>query len=258
LVRNQTGILTLPHQSPKPVLGARHTIPESPKDTPGMNIFAYRSSARRRMEKEANITTETKVRKKSFYLDTACTSRKTPDAGHLPNNTKCSGCVKSGSQQSMDIVSKGDVIMECILRDELVSSFHVCNVLHIPKLEHAVTLWRKLQTKGYSEFGEEYFISINKGTKVMFEAVFDGNLFNIPQILQSALITYDLWNQTLGHLAPSSMDQALKLYPDTNIPPMAKDFICSSCVKSKIVKGFLLSTSSKDRNKLDPVYSGLS
>jgi hypothetical protein len=47
-VRSQQGIPTLPHQSRKPARGARNIIPESPKDIPGMNVFAYRNSTRRR------------------------------------------------------------------------------------------------------------------------------------------------------------------------------------------------------------------
>jgi len=92
----------------------------------------------------------------------------------------------------MEIEGKGNVIMECVLRDGTVSSFRVCDVLHVPKLGHPPISWRKLRTKGYTEFGEGDFIPINKGTKVMFEAVFDGNLFKIPEISQSAHITYEV------------------------------------------------------------------
>jgi len=108
----------------------------------------------------------------------------------------------------MEIEGKSDVILECVLRDGSVSSFRLCDVLYDFKLGHPLILWRKSGTKGYTEFGEGDFISINKGTKVMFEAVFDGNLFKIPEISQSAHITYDFWHQTLRHLAQSSMDKA--------------------------------------------------
>jgi len=174
------------------------------------------------------------------------------------NYTKCSGFVKFSSQESMEIEGKGDVIMECVLRDGSVSSFRVCDILHVPKLGHSLISWRKLRTKGYTEFGEGDFISINKETKVMFEAVFDGNLFKIPEISQSAHITYDFWHQALGHLAPSSMDHAIKLYSDTDIPAKPKDFICSSCVKSNMTRKSRPSTSGKKRNKLDLVHSDLS
>jgi len=36
----------------------------------------------------------------------------------------------------MEIEGKGDVIMECVLRDGSVSSFRVCDVLYVPKLGH--------------------------------------------------------------------------------------------------------------------------
>jgi hypothetical protein len=182
----------------------------------------------------------------------------TPYSGRLLNYTKCSGFVKSSSQESMEIEGKGDVIMECVLRDGSVSSFRVCDVLHVPKLGHPLISWRKLSTKGYTEFGEGDFISINKGTKVMFEAVFDGNLCKIPEISQSAHVTYGFWHQALGHLAPSTMDKALQLYSDADIPAKPKDVICTACVKSKKTRNVRLSKSRKDRNKLDLVHSDLS
>jgi len=209
-------------------------------------------------DEEANVTTAIKVRTKSFHFDTACTSHMTPYAGCLLNYSECSGFVKSSSQESMEIEGKGDVIMECVLRDGSVSSFRVCDVLHVPKLGHPLISWRKLRTKGYIEFGEGDFISINKGTKVMFEAVFDGNLFKIPEITHSAHITYGFWHQALRHLTPSSMDKASRLYSDADIPAKPKDFICSSCVKSKMTRNPRPSTSRKDRNKLDLVHSDLS
>jgi len=182
----------------------------------------------------------------------------TPHAGRLLNYTKCSGFVKSSSQESIEIEGKGDLIMECVLRDGSVSSFRVCDGLHVPKLGHPLISWRKLRTEGYTEFGEVDFISINKGTKGMFEAAFDGNLFKIQKISQSTHITYDYWHQALGHLAPSSMDKALKLYFDAYIPAKPKDFICTSSVKSKMTRNSRPSTSRKDRHKLDLVNSDLS
>jgi len=97
--------------------------------------FCLQKSNKEKKEKEkdeeANITTGTKVRNKSFYFDMACTSHRTPYAERLLNYTKCSGFVKSSSQASIEIVGKGDVIMECVLRDGSVSSFCVCDVLQI-------------------------------------------------------------------------------------------------------------------------------
>jgi hypothetical protein len=61
----------------------------------------------------------------------------------------------------------------------------------------------------------------------MFEAVFDGNLFKIPEISHLAHITYDFWHQALKHLPASWMDTALKLYSNAHIPAKPNDFISS-------------------------------
>jgi len=148
--------------------------------------------------------------------------------------------------------------MHCLLRDGSVSSFCVRGVLHFPDWAHPLISWRQLREKGYTEFGEGDYISINKGTKVVFEAVFDGNLFKIPEISQSAHITYDFWDQALGHLAPSTMDKSLPLYSDADIPARPTNYICSSCVKSRMTRFPRTSTSKKDRKKLHPVHSDLS
>jgi len=208
---------------------------------------------------EANITSEDlKVRNKFFYFKTACTSHMTPYAGRLLNYSVCGGFVKSSSQKSLEIVGKGGVVMDCVLRDGSVSSFCVRGVLHVPTLAHPLISWRKLREKGYTEFGEGDYISFNKGTKVVFEAVFDGNLFKIPEILHSAHITYDFWHQALGHQAPSTMDKSLQLYSDADIPARPTNYICSSCVRSKITRSPRTVSSKKDRKKLELVYSDLS
>jgi len=176
---------------------------------------------------EANISSEdSNVRNKCFYFDTACTSHMTRYAGRLLNYSVCGGFVKSSSQKSMEIVGKGDAVMDCVLRDGSISSFCVQGVLHVSDLAHPLISWRKLREKGYTEFGEGHYISINKGTKVVFEAVFDGNLFKIPDISHSAHITCDFCHQALGHLAPSTMDKSLQLYSDANIPIWPTNYVC--------------------------------
>ena len=90
--------------------------------------------------------------------------------------------------------------------------------------------------KGYTEFEEREYISINKGTKVVFEDVFDRNLFKIPEISPSAHITYDFWHQALRHLAPSTMDKLLWLYSDADIPKRPTNYSCSSCIKSRMTR----------------------
>jgi len=130
--------------------------------------------------------------------------------------------------------------------------------LHVPDLAHPLISWRKLRDKGYTEFGEGDYISINKATKVVFEAVFDGNLFKMPETSHSAHITYDFWHQDLGHLAPSTTDKSLQLYSDADIPARPKNYVCLSCVKTKMTRSPRTTTSKKDRNKPDLVHSDLS
>jgi len=208
---------------------------------------------------EANVTTEEQnVRDKSFYFDVACTSHMTADAGRLLNYSICGGFVKSSSQRSMGIVGKGDVVIDCILKDGSVSSCCVGGVLHDPDLAHLLISWRKLREKGYTEFGEGDYISINKGTKVVFEAVFDGNLFKIPETLHWDHITYDFWHQALRHLAPSTMDRSVQLYSDADIPARPTNSVFSSCIQSKMPRFPLTTTLKKDGTILDPVHSDLS
>jgi len=102
---------------------------------------------------------------------------------------------------------QGDLILDCVLRDGSVSSFRVLNVFHLPTLAHPLISWWKLREKGYTELDEGDYISINKGTKVVFEAVCDRNLYKIPEISHSARITYDVCQQAFGHLAPSTIDK---------------------------------------------------
>jgi hypothetical protein len=63
-------------------------------------------------------------------------------------------------------------------------------------------------------------------------------MLKIAEISHSAHVTYDVWHKALGHLPPSVMDKALKLYSDADIPAKPKDLICDSCVISKMVCGF--------------------
>ena len=75
------------------------------------------------LSEEANSTTdEQKVKNNSFYFDTACTSHMATCAVHLLKYWVCGGFVKSSSPKSMEIASKGDVMMDCLLRDGSISS----------------------------------------------------------------------------------------------------------------------------------------
>jgi hypothetical protein len=64
----------------------------------------------------------------------------------------------------------------------------------------------------------------------MFEAKFDGQLFKVPEVKQSAYATYEFWHQALGH---TNLDP--KLY-DTKLPAKPDDFHCDSCTKAKLTK----------------------
>jgi len=92
----------------------------------------------------------------------------------------------------------------------------------------------------------------------MFDAVFDRNLFKIPDISHLAHITCNYWHQALDHLAPSSMDQILKLYSDADIPANPNDLACPISVKSTMTQGSRPSTSRTHRNTLYLVHFNFS
>lgn len=92
--------------------------------------------------------------------------------------------------------------MECVLRDGSVSSFRILDVFHVSRLGYPFISWSELKTKLCTEFGEGEYIAINKETKVIFEAVFDGNLCKIPEISHLAHNVYNFCHQALGLLAP--------------------------------------------------------
>jgi len=183
---------------------------------------------------EANVTTqEHKLRNKSFKINTARTSHMTRYAGSLLNYSVCGRFVKCSTQECMEIVGKGDIVMDCVLRDGS-RSFCVRGVLHVPDLPHPLISSRKLREKEYAEFGEWDYISINKGTKVVFEAVFEGYWFKIPEVSHLAHITYDFWHQALRHLPPSTMDNSLQLSFNTDTPARPTNYVCSSCIRRKM------------------------
>jgi len=155
-------------------------------------------------------------------------------------------------------MGKGEVIMGCVLRNGSVITLRVLNVLHVPDLAHPLISWTKLWEQGYWEFGEGDYNSINKGTKVVFEAVFDGNLFKLPEISHSVDISFDFWRQALEHLAPSKMDKALQLYSDTKIPKRPMNQSCHTCVESTMTWVPRLSTVIKNRTKVELVHFDLS
>jgi len=146
----------------------------------------------------------------------------------------------------MEIVGKGDEMVDVVLRDGSVSAFRVCDVLQVLKLGCPLISWRKLRSKGYTEFGEGDYISINKEIQVIFGAVFDGNQFKIPKTTHSAHATYDFWHQTCGHQEPPKMVAAHKLYSDADIPTKPMNYTCTSCITSKMTQFLQRSTSKKN------------
>jgi len=64
----------------------------------------------------------------------------------------------------METGGNGDVIMKCVLRDGIVSSFHLGDVLHRPVLRHHLKAGRKLQSNQYTEFEDAYYIPITQAT----------------------------------------------------------------------------------------------
>jgi hypothetical protein len=91
-----------------------------------------------------------------------------------------------------------------------------------------------------------------KEDKIMFEAKFDGQLFKVPEVKQSASTTYEFWHQPLGH---TNLDP--KLY-DIKLPPKPDDFHCESCTEAKLTKSPCPTTVNKNRKKFDLIHSDLS
>jgi hypothetical protein len=99
-------------------------------------------------KEEANVTTENQqVRTKSFYFDTVCTSHMTPFPERFQNFKTCFGLVESSSKQQMEIKGKGDIVMDCVLRNGSVCTFRIHDVLYVPQLGKALISWRKLRNQ---------------------------------------------------------------------------------------------------------------
>jgi hypothetical protein len=201
---------------------------------------------------EAHVTTEKQqVRTTSFYFDTACTSHMTPFPQRLQNYTICSGFVESSSKQQMEIKGKGDIVMDCALKDGSISAFRIHDVLFVPSLGKALISWRKLRNQ-YKKIGEGHYITDMRRDIIMFEAKFDGQLFKVPEVKQSAYATYEFWHQALQH---TYLDP--KLY-DTKLPAKPDNYRCDSYIKAKLTKLPRHTTVNKNRKKFDLIHSDLS
>ena len=145
-----------------------------------------------------------KVSRFSFYFDTCATSHTSmcPNPESLEHIMICSGLVKSSSTDEMKVAGKGSVVLRCTLRDGTVSCFHLTDVLLVPQLERPLVSWPKLQAKGFQMIGKGPVISVKNSDKTVFEAIFDGLLPRIPEVQESAMLTFQFWHEALGHLAP--------------------------------------------------------
>jgi len=73
----------------------------------------------------------------------------------------------------------------------MVSCFRLTDVLLIPQLERPLVSWLKLQNKGYQIIGEGPIISVKNCDKTVLEAILDGSLPRIPEMQQSAMLTFE-------------------------------------------------------------------
>jgi len=199
-----------------------------------------------------------KVSRSSFYFDTCATSHMCPDPERFEHLAICSGLVKSSSTDQMKITGKGSVVLRCTLRDGTVSCFRLTDVLLVPQLETPLVSWPKLQNKGYQMIGEGPVISVKNGDKTVLEAILDGSLPRIPEIQQSAILTFEFWHEALGHLAPSTMERARNHFEDSSfIPPVPQNFHCIPCAIAKSTHRTPSSTKSGTTQKAELIHSDL-
>ena len=199
-----------------------------------------------------------KVSRSSFYFDTCATSHMCPDPARFECLAICSGLVKSSSTDQMKITGKGSVVLHSTLMDGTVSRFRLTDVLLVPQLERPLVSWPKLQNKGYQMIGEGPLISVKNCDRTVFEAIFDGSLPRIPEVQESAMLTFDFWHEALGHLAPSTMERSRNHFEDTGfIPPLPQNFHCEACAIAKSAHKAPPSTKSRTAQKAELIHSDL-
>jgi hypothetical protein len=187
---------------------------------------------------ESHVTTDmndNEVRYQPFIFDTAASSHMCPNPDRFEHLSVCSGSVKSSSTESMSVKGKGTVVMDCVLKDGSVSSFRIHDVLFVPQLDRPLVSWRVLAKKGYRMMGSGDEIVIVKDGKTWFEAIFDGGTVpHIPEVRDSAYMTFEFWHEALGHLAPSSIERyKTQLDAAKIIPPCPDGFHCEACTLAK-------------------------
>ncbi|KAI0992189.1 hypothetical protein K3495_g15997, partial [Podosphaera aphanis] len=138
------------------------------------------------------------------------------------------------SGQGMPVKGKGTVVMDCKLSDGSISSFRLTDVLYVPQLHRPLFSWKKERSKGYNLLDDGKSIKVLKDNKIFLEAKFDGPLPYIPEIEDTAYLTYEFWHEALCHSAPSTIAKTEHLLTDSSIiPPCPKDFKCEACIIAK-------------------------
>jgi len=203
-----------------------------------------------------------KVSRSSFYFDTCATSHMCPNPERFEHLTICSALVKSSSTDEMKVTGKGSVVLRCPLREGTVSCFRLTDVLLVPQLDRPLVSWPKLQYKGFQMIGTGPVISVKNSEKTVFEAIFDGLLPRIPEVQETAMLTFEFWHEALEHLpvALSSIERTRNDFADTGlIPPVPQNFHCMACAVAKSTHKIQSSTKSESltTQKAELIHSDL-
>src|SRR5690606_19739686 len=212
---------------------------------------------------QAHVTTgnDDKVRHLPYTFDTGASSHMTPYLEDFEHLSLCTGSINSSSSHSLKVEGKGSVVIENVLRDGSVSTFRLLDVLYVPGLDRPLFSWSSIKNKGYVMGAQGNYITVSKDGKTVVEAVTCGRskLFTIPEVKNSAHLSFEYWHQALGHLAPSSFNKVKDLYSDAAIiPPAPKDFHCSNCIIAKSTHHKPKATPRKERTKFDLIHTDLS
>lgn len=126
------------------------------------------------------------------------------------------------------------MILDCVLSNKSVSSVRIRDVLFVPALDRALFSYRQIMTKGYRLEGENKFLRLIKDDKIWLEAVFTGPLPVIPEVRNSAHLSYEYWHEAIGPASPSSLSKTSKLMESpSTIPTCPEIFHCQTCEVAK-------------------------
>ena len=207
-------------------------------------------------------TTTSKVREVPFTFDTAASSHMVPSLDRFEHFQICTGSyVGSSSSEAapMKIEGKGTVVLDCVLLNGAISTFRIRDVLYVPALDRPLFSWKAIMNKGFTMNSTSTGISVLKSGKTMLEARLDHTgLFTIPELTHQAYSTYGYWHQALGHIAPSSLEKAKKLYTDgAQIPSCPPNFNCDSCILAKSTRSTPKPSTSISKEAFDLILSDL-